>query len=326
MLKLSVCMITYNHAESVSKAIESILAQKVSFQYEIIIGDDCSKDSTRSVLLDYCNRYPNLIRLILNEVNLGPTRNFANVLKSACGEYIAILEGDDYWTSPVKLRTQVDILEASKDISICFHAVQVVDKDGVNKNLVLPLPQYRKKISSLIDLMSNYSFMATCSLVFRNRLFEYFPDVFFTSDSMCDWPLNVLNAEHGDIYYCNEIMASYRQQSSLDAWTSKGLDVILDHQIRICKAFNNYFDKKFEPLIDKNIRNWNFDLSKYHLVRFYFKEARKCYLRSMSGELTFLDNIRWYFVISPIYALKGVARKAYHCIRKFYRLVFGSRK
>src|ERR1700676_449892 len=112
-MKLSVMMITYNHERYIAQAIESILAQKVNFDYELVIGEDCSTDGTRAVILDFHRRYPSRIVPLLRERNLGGPRNFLGTLAACRGKYLALLEGDDYWICTDKLQRQVDFLEAN---------------------------------------------------------------------------------------------------------------------------------------------------------------------------------------------------------------------
>src|SRR4051794_3890726 len=120
-MKVSVCMITYNHERFIEQAVASALTQATSFEYEIVIGEDCSTDRTRNILIELQRANPDKIRLLLPEHNLGAQRNFVQTLDMCRGQYIAYLEGDDYWTSSAKLQQQVDFLDQHADFAICFH-------------------------------------------------------------------------------------------------------------------------------------------------------------------------------------------------------------
>jgi len=124
---VSVCMITYNHEEFISKAIEGVMMQQTSFPIELIIGEDCSTDSTHAICLKYKSKYPDKIKLRIQEFNLGMTQNFISTLQVSTGKYIAQCEGDDYWTDPYKLQKQVDFLEANEAYSVCFHRCRHFD-------------------------------------------------------------------------------------------------------------------------------------------------------------------------------------------------------
>ena len=103
-MKLSVMMITYNHEKFIAQTLESVLAQKVNFDYEIVIGEDCSTDRTREILMDFYRRYPKRIVPLLRDKNIGAMRNMEATLAACKGNYLALLEGDDYWTCPEKLQ------------------------------------------------------------------------------------------------------------------------------------------------------------------------------------------------------------------------------
>ena len=113
--KVSVFMITYNHEKYIAEALDSILMQKTDFDFDIVIGEDCSTDATRRIVLEYSRKYPDKIKLLLHNVNVGFISNMMYVLEACTGKYVAMCEGDDYWTDPFKLQKQVDFLEASLD-------------------------------------------------------------------------------------------------------------------------------------------------------------------------------------------------------------------
>ena len=111
-MKVSVAVVTYNHHRFIEQAIESVLAQKLDVDWELVVGDDCSTDGTTELLLQLRDRFPDRIRLILHDVNSNDRgrTNFRNTLSACKGEYIAYLDGDDYWTDENKLSVQVDYL------------------------------------------------------------------------------------------------------------------------------------------------------------------------------------------------------------------------
>lgn len=115
---LSVFMMSYNHESFISQALEGILDQKCDFHYNVVIGDDSSKDSTREIILKYSNMYPGKFRLLFHRENIGSSKNQEEVLKNCDGKYIAMCEGDDYWTDPYKLQKQVNFLEANPSINL----------------------------------------------------------------------------------------------------------------------------------------------------------------------------------------------------------------
>jgi len=202
-MKVSVQMVTYNHEEFIAKAIDSILMQRTSFDYEIVIGEDCSTDNTRNIIIDFQKRYPDKIRLLLNEKNLGMHRNGVQTLQACKGEYVAILEGDDYWTSPDKLQKQVDFLDNHPECVICFHNVSEVYKDGSREPRDVNQAN-QKEISTVEELLEG-NFISHCTTMFRRGIVDI-PE-WFSSLPMGDWPHHILLALHGKIGHINEVMA-----------------------------------------------------------------------------------------------------------------------
>jgi glycosyltransferase involved in cell wall biosynthesis len=313
---VSVCMITYNQEKYISQAIISALNQNASFKYEIVIGEDCSTDNTRNILLSFKEQFPDKINLILNDVNIGAVKNLAQTIKACKGRYIAILEGDDYWTCVDKIQIQADFLSKNLNYSTCFHATQLVDVSGSIKT-VLPIEKFRKPTSKLIDLIEHDSFMATCSIMFRARLYEYFPDIFFVLRNGCDWTLNILNSQYGDIGYIDKIMSVYRTASSEFAWTSNPLSYIYLDAIKINEAFNEYFDFKYKLIFDKKIINY------YHIISIdYFRhgmiiEGFKALSVSYSKGLSPFILLVTLFLTFPYTFLKGKIKS----LMNYFRLI-----
>lgn len=224
---LSVCTATYNHAKYISQCLDSILMQKTVFEYEMLIGEDDSKDGTREICSEYSEKHPDKIRLFLNDrknvvyINGRPTGrwNFINLLKNTQGKYIAICPGDDYWIDPNKLQKQVDFLENNPRCSICFHNAYTI-REPQNVPSGKYGPSISKPFFTLEDLLYQ-NFLPTSSVVFRNRLFDEFPSWYWTVP-MGDWPLHLLNAQSGDIGYLHETMSCFRIHEK-GIWHSRSL-------------------------------------------------------------------------------------------------------
>ena len=239
--KVSVCMLAFNHEQFLHQAIESALAQQTEFPFEIVIGEDGSTDQTPEIVRGFADRHPQQVRALIREQNLGIRDNFRETLAACRGQFVAILEGDDYWTDPLKLQRQVDALETHSDWAVCFHRVQVEHSDGRPAERE-PAEDDFPTVTRLGDLLRR-NFICTPSVMFRHRLFTDWPDEFATLLQQ-DWPLHVLNAQHGDIGYLPEVMAVYRKHAG-GAWTAKSLAARTQWGLEAEDAFEDLLGQEY---------------------------------------------------------------------------------
>jgi glycosyltransferase involved in cell wall biosynthesis len=246
-IKVSVCMTTYNHEPYIAQAVESVLAQRVSFPVELVIGEDCSTDRTREIVRNLAESHPSIIRLRLPEHNEGGKANFLSTFAMCRGQYIAMLEGDDYWTSPDKLQMQVDALDSHPDWAISFHPAQCLYEDGLNGMPVYPV-DWAKPVATIDDLF-RANFIPTSSVLFRNRLFPA-PPSWFHRLMIGDWPLHILNAAHGNIGFIPQTMSVYRVHRS-GLWSSATLATRLNEVSEMFSAVDHHFGGKYAELINR---------------------------------------------------------------------------
>jgi glycosyltransferase involved in cell wall biosynthesis len=171
---VSVCMSTYRHEAFIGQAIDGVMMQQTSFPVQLVIGEDFSDDRTRVICEEMAQRYGERIRLLPSDKNYGQNRNLSRTIQACTGKYIALCEGDDYWTDPYKLQKQVDFLENNRTYVMCFHLLSTVDKD----NIVLHEQQPALKPLYYQGSDFFHIFVPTPSVVFRNCLRD-FPDEFF---------------------------------------------------------------------------------------------------------------------------------------------------
>lgn len=249
-MRVSVSMVTYNHERQIAQAIESVLLQEHDdFDLELVIGEDCSTDGTLSIVRDFAQRYPEIIRVISGPENVGAQRNVARVLENCTGDYLALLDGDDYWTSPHKLRTQVEFLETNKDCALCFHNVQVVDEAGG----VIEVPDMssmalRTRLEDL--LIGNY--ISSCSVMYRWGLVSELPD-WWNDMQMADFPLSVMHAQFGSIGYIDEAMAAYRRHPGGVFSVQKPLRQMRAF-MEVLRALDGLLDRRYHRVIKRSLR------------------------------------------------------------------------
>jgi len=172
----SISCMTYNHVSFVRQCLESLLMQKTNFPFEILIHDDASTDGTKEIVEEYVSRYPDLIFPIFqkeNQYSKGVRGIMSRFNYPRCrGRYIAICEGDDYWTDPLKLQKHVDFLEAHDEYILTYHDFRIVDDQGniIDEN---PLPAAHKKDASRKDLILGNRLTMTLTLCFRNVIKDF---------------------------------------------------------------------------------------------------------------------------------------------------------
>lgn len=200
--KVSVCMIAYQHAAYIRQAIESVLSQDVDFPIELVIGDDCSPDGTAAICEEFAARDPR-VRVLPHERNLGVMPNFSRTLLACRGEYIAVCEGDDYWTDQCKLTKQLRRLETHADYSGSTHQAQVIVDN-------LPVRQFRENVPTILtttDLVGGRLFHMA-SVMFRKPVVDLFCNAPLVLG--CDRLLNFCMSFVGNIHYSEESMCVYR--------------------------------------------------------------------------------------------------------------------
>ncbi len=209
MVLVSVCMITFNHENYIREAIESILKQKANFEFELIISNDNSNDNSHNIIQDIISTNVNgdLINYTNHESNQGMMSNFIFSLQKCKGKYIALCEGDDYWTDPLKLQKQVDFLEANNDFNICFHRANTL-QNGEFKLHDIPKP-FDNEAFHYLELLRHYNFISTASVVFRKPDNFKLPDWFY-SISFGDLGLYKLVSEEKKIKCLEDVMSVYR--------------------------------------------------------------------------------------------------------------------
>lgn len=163
---VSVCTITYNHEIYITEAIDSFLMQETDFPFEIVIGEDCSTDGTRKIIEEYVKNYPSIIKLIISKNNVGMQENGKRTMEACQGEYIALCEGDDYWTDPKKLQVQIDEMKKFK-VDMSFHPASTEFSDGT---IVPTKLQYEQRVYSVSELIqADFYFALTNTLVFAKK-------------------------------------------------------------------------------------------------------------------------------------------------------------
>jgi len=251
--------------------------QETSFPYELVIGEDASTDRSREIVEAMRRRFPDRIRLLPAGPNVGMNRNLVRTLEACRGEYVALLEGDDYWTAHDKLQRQVDFLRSNPGCAICCHAVLTLAQDGKIAPHSNQSGQIRP-VSTLEDLLRR-NFIKTCSVMFRARLFGEFPAWFFDLP-WGDYPLNILNAHFGDIGYLEDGMAIYREHAA-GAWS--GLSAIdqLERQVEYYAIILTKLKTKHQKIFQRALSTLHYRLGRQYASRRNWRQAQKHALQAL---------------------------------------------
>lgn len=270
--KVSILVTTYNQERLIAQAIESILTQQVDFAYEIVIGEDASTDRTREIVIALGRRYPDRVRVLLRDaevanrdraIGLAGKINYLEALRACRGEYVAILDGDDYFTSPNKLQKQVEFLEEYPECAICFHNVLAIHENGTRASEEMCAAD-QKQFSDLEQLLWG-NFIPACSIMYRREPLIEIPGWFLTA-KMGDWPLNIFKARHGKIGYIDEVMAAYRVHAA-GVWSPRKRSHQLLTSIKVLDNIDRDFGYKYRQTIRRAKTRFFFELAELYLAR-----------------------------------------------------------
>jgi len=205
-MKVSVCIRTYNHEDFIEQAVKSVLRQKTDFSFEVLVGEDGSSDSTRDRLKAMAVENPNCFLMLASDSNLGPKHTMVRLYTAARGEYISMLDGDDFWIGDLKLQRQTDFLDAHPEVSICGHRWRNIDMSkSPPTERDSPL---QKERASLNDLINGY-FLKHSSTMIRKAILPTLPPWIFDSPST-DIAIQLACVLAGPMACINDVMVGYR--------------------------------------------------------------------------------------------------------------------
>lgn len=262
---VSVYCMTYNQVNTIAQAIQGVIMQKTDFPFELIVHDDASTDGTAEVVREYAEKYPDIIKPIFQTENQFFNCNLIEtyIHPASKGKYIAICEGDDFWTDEDKLQLQVDCMQEHPDCSMCFHAVSQQGPDG-SLMRVRPLKRTGETVGSLV-IKRGGLFCPTVSLMFRRDVMDTWPD-FRREADVYDYPAQVLAVSMGSVWYIDRFMAVYRFACQ-GSWTAQRANKVdfkhLENETQWLLKFNDYTQNRYADAVN------------YHMAHMWFTEYRK---------------------------------------------------
>jgi glycosyltransferase involved in cell wall biosynthesis len=268
---VSVAIITHNHERFVTKAIESALAQRTNFPIELVIGDDASSDDTGRRIEVVRAQAPGIIRTLGRPTNIGMHRNLEGVLEECRAEFVAFLEGDDYWTSVNKLQLQSDILRARRSIVAVFHPAAVVDVFGKETKEMMPGVTLTEIGTQ--ELLESNNFIPTASVMIRRSALAPLPED-YRKLNMRDWPMWVFSSLHGRWLCLPTPMAAYRVHDG-GSWTSLSYAARLDAIIEALRMFAVDLPRPLAEVARRQLARMHLDALRYALASGGHKNARR---------------------------------------------------
>lgn len=208
-IKVSVLIPVYNEEENISKCIESILKQKINFNIEIIIVNDCSTDNTLAIAQKYAKKHPNVIKVISNTSNLGEGKTSAKALKAAQGEYFHVLDADDHWCYEYKLQKQVDFLEKNPQYNMAAHNTLKDDAKSKQKIKVVTDKSRVKSPVTYKAILSGDIYFHTSSVLFRNVYKNKIPKFLNARWGFGDSIRMIIHSFNGYLKYFDEVWSVY---------------------------------------------------------------------------------------------------------------------
>lgn len=236
---VSVCVVTYNQENYIADCLESLVRQTTNFKFEIIVGEDCSTDETRSIIQKYANQYPKIIVPLFYEKNVGPIENIKRVYEVAQGKYIAHIDGDDV-ALPGKLQEQFNALETNLNCNICSHNMENIDENS----LVTKFQNWKYPfgIYTLFNLYHKMPFFAHSSKMFRNNIRQKDWDILFENPEILDMDIHFLNLQNGDIFHLDINLGQYRVNVGMSNIGKKVNPLLPKGAIRIFEKGLKYFE------------------------------------------------------------------------------------
>lgn len=230
--RVSVCVVTYNQENYIRQCLQSIVDQETDFNFEVIVADDLSSDGTREIIQEFTDRFPEIVKPIFHEVNLGAYRNFVYVHECAQSQYVAHMDGDDFML-PGKLSAQVSCLDNNSDVSFAVHAVEVI---GTNEVIGGSL-RYPEK-GTIKDLLELGTYFVNSSVMYRKKNEFYHPDGF----EAVDYFFHIERAVKGYVFLDRRVFGCYRVHEQ---------GISKDYEQR--RKIEDYYEKAFVRALELGV-------------------------------------------------------------------------
>lgn len=308
-MMVSVIVLTYNQEHTVGRTIESILAQKTQYTFEIIIGEDASpSDNTRAVCEAYAEKYPDIIRLMPKAPNKGLLKNYADCLGECHGKYISGCAGDDWWHNPDKLQVQVSFLEGHPDYVLSYSGFVV--NNVVTKTESIMMPAILKETENVFERLLASNFISAPTVCYRREMLSHidFDEFKLKGFRMEDYPMWLIMARYGKFYAVPDALVTYCQSAS-SASNHGELTAQVDFEENTL-MIKRYVIKRFglqDKYSEEFLLNAHYRMLYNHSIRFDQRKSALGYIRQIRGK-NMRDRLKIVMAMFP-FTFKIVRKK-----------------
>ena len=274
-ISVTIVCLTYNHEKYIRQCLEGFILQKTNFNFEVIVHDDASTDKTASIIKEYENKYPDIIKGIYQTENKYSKRIDIFkpfILPITRGKYMALCEGDDYWISNYKLQRQYDALKNNENCHLAVCKVMGVNEEGHSNGNFFPNKERKTGIIKNIDFLwlisDAYSFQTSSYFFETNHFYDYQLNMlkFMTEAPVGDVGILLYFSSIGDVYYINETMSCYRQ-GAINSWSEKFNKMQLDQKvtvynkmINVISKYDDFTQRRFHDICKYKIHNYEYKI------------------------------------------------------------------
>ncbi len=304
--EVSIKCLTYNHENYISKTIDGFLMQKTEFPFEVIINDDCSTDRTADIIREYEKKYPNIIKPVYqteNKFSQGKKHEIGSTLnKLIQGKYIALCEGDDYWTDPEKLQIQVDLMQKNPDVDMSFHPSRALEGERLGK--ILARHSDKNKIFTTAEvILGDGGFCPTASLIFRQKVLLNLPQWFYSEAPVGDYFMQIFGSLNNGALYIDRNMSIYRKGG---AWSNSQRES--EKMITWFKRIKNCLNELDKETSFKYSKELNLIINRYSAnlienINVDIDYRKNIYLEIIE-QLSIWEKTKWYFIFSKPFVYK----------------------
>ena len=331
IVKVTVYCLAFKHAKYIRETLEGFISQKTNFRFEVIIHDDASNDGTAEIIYEYSQRYPEIIVPIVQSENqyskkISIVKDY--VLPFVRGEYVAICEGDDYWTDSYKLQKQVDVLELHKDSCLCLHRVREVNEDAKPTGHTYPSFALKNEVidtETFINMQTNYNFQ-TSSYMLRSLEWKNYiqnPPKFKKVSMVGDVPLLLYFGNLGPVCFIDATMSCYRRgvstSFSMKLTNSTDEKKISQHQstINMFELYDEYTDYRYHQFCIKKIAYEKVAIALIDgNIKYLLNKENKKYCKSLDTKRKIFIGLSFLFphIMSKIIKIRRNKIKSSHAI------------